>query len=82
MQQRDQTFSIWAQDDALMTHCNVAVLLFHQSAWSLRRFLPGNISSRFIFLRAGQLMCKDFKQGCAEHAPSTSSAFHFTHWSL
>lgn len=53
MQQRDQTLSVRAWDDALMTHCNVAVLMFHQSAWNLRQFLPGNIFSRIIVLHAG-----------------------------
>lgn len=32
MPQRDQTFSIWPWDDALMTHCDVTVSYFHQSS--------------------------------------------------
>lgn len=35
MQQRDQTFSICSWDDALLTHGNVVVLIFHQSFWNL-----------------------------------------------
>lgn len=35
MQPRDQKFSICSWDVALLTHCNVVILIFHQSFWNL-----------------------------------------------